>query len=1105
MRQVYVDVSLVPKPSQDTVHEPYVGIDATSAYNDRRTLESFLGNHRRLAVIGGPGTGKTTLVRNTALICSRRGWRIWKRTTLPILLYMRDHAEMILSQASQSLAEVAVSAGWLAGKIPAVWVEKRLDRGGCIVLLDGLDEVADESHRGQVVAWVKRQIERYPYNDYVLTSRPYGYLSNPLPNAEVLQVRRFTGGQISHFLHNWYYAIECRAVGAKGARVRAISSRKADDLFHRIRQQSALHDLAANPLLLTMVANVHRYRGQLPGSRSELYAEMCDVLLHRRQEAKDLENTTGLRGHQKEHVMRHLALDMMTAQVRDIHAADAERAIQKSLRLVSPGLSPVTFLQDVCRSGLLVEREHDIYAFAHLTLQEYLAAAQIREKRQLLSLLTDNVDDVWWRECTLLWAAAADATPVIEACLISGSYRALTLAFDCADEAREVDPGVRGRLEEFLSNTDAAEKVDVARRRLVDGVKATRFLRDTIWIDEGSAVCAQAVSNELYGLFVRNELAAGRYVYNPALRDVTLGYENSMPAVGANLGEVERFVAWLNSLFDGGQAYRLPDAEEVSSPAVKLVKGIGKNTIWIRNKAELSLFRPEVAPWPYAASSEDVRRYPVRDRKQTSLNLRLALVTPGLEFDRILVYGHALATARAQMVHQERDNPKIGVYKLMLMLELGRSLLRPPNQARAQHIEDLRGLLNSQRATASEVRARSESLASELGLDFTFLQDTTSYVDPFAYDKALKAAIEHAQPELGERNHPEILARANALDRQLDFALGIGHKAFPYRDFAIGLDFCRNLNDGLSLESAHEAVHKLCSILKTACDGGGRASSVASLAQEVARIGDVARDVQHALGHVRHYENEDELRSYGSLNVYLDSICKMADSLSRNLTSDLASALDNGFISDLEAALGRAYARACDLERAIEVSTTRRRELEDMVDLANDLDLASELSLQTRVKEIHVLVRSYRIILRLWKPQASRSLGELDEYIADLLAKHPISTPIRENPRNILKGAIHEVQRSQHRQPSQVFGYQVSRLKEVDSFIGKIFDGIVPINGESMAVARMELIATLAMLDKVGNNKAGVLVAQSFASLVALQEHAEGSLRANEIILLGPA
>ncbi|MEU7661934.1 hypothetical protein AB0B60_26120, partial [Streptomyces lincolnensis] len=33
----------------------------------------------------------------------------------------------------------------------------------------------------------------------------------------------------------------------------------------------------ANPLLLTMIANVHRYRGQLPGSRAELYAEMCDA------------------------------------------------------------------------------------------------------------------------------------------------------------------------------------------------------------------------------------------------------------------------------------------------------------------------------------------------------------------------------------------------------------------------------------------------------------------------------------------------------------------------------------------------------------------------------------------------------------------------------------------------------------------------------------------------------------------------------------------------------------------------------------------------------------------------------------------------------------
>jgi hypothetical protein len=37
-----------------------------------------------------------------------------------------------------------------------------------------------------------------------------------------------------------------------------------------------------------MIATVHRYRGALPGSRVDLYGEICQVMLWRRQEAKNL-------------------------------------------------------------------------------------------------------------------------------------------------------------------------------------------------------------------------------------------------------------------------------------------------------------------------------------------------------------------------------------------------------------------------------------------------------------------------------------------------------------------------------------------------------------------------------------------------------------------------------------------------------------------------------------------------------------------------------------------------------------------------------------------------------------------------------------------------
>src|SRR6185312_315622 len=175
-------------------------------------------------------------------------------------------------------------------------------------------------------------------NEYIVTSRPHGYLDRPLARANVLQVRRFTDGQVEQFVHGWYAAVESRARLPEDVddRVHGLASARADDLIARLRAQPALYDLAANPLLLTMIVTVHKYRGELPGTRAALYAEICDVLLHRRQEAKGLVQAgTGLRGEQKELVMRALAWQMMRRKTSELSETDVGRIMRPVLAEVS--------------------------------------------------------------------------------------------------------------------------------------------------------------------------------------------------------------------------------------------------------------------------------------------------------------------------------------------------------------------------------------------------------------------------------------------------------------------------------------------------------------------------------------------------------------------------------------------------------------------------------------------------------------------------------------------------------------------------------------------------------------------------------------------------
>src|SRR5262249_56049933 len=77
----------------------------------------------------------------------------------------------------------------LKAREPEGWWEQQLYGGRCLVLLDGLDEVAVEEHRRAVVDWITRQIAMYPKNDYVATSRPHGDRTAEITRAPEVQVR----------------------------------------------------------------------------------------------------------------------------------------------------------------------------------------------------------------------------------------------------------------------------------------------------------------------------------------------------------------------------------------------------------------------------------------------------------------------------------------------------------------------------------------------------------------------------------------------------------------------------------------------------------------------------------------------------------------------------------------------------------------------------------------------------------------------------------------------------------------------------------------------------------------------------------------------------
>ena len=92
---------------------------------------------------------------------------------------------------------------------------------------------------------------------------------------------------MKRFIQNWYLETEIRTQGNNDdLGVKEDAKQQADDLIKRVRDSTSLTAMAVNPLLLTMIATVHRRGSALPGRRVELYKEIFQVLLEKRQRAK---------------------------------------------------------------------------------------------------------------------------------------------------------------------------------------------------------------------------------------------------------------------------------------------------------------------------------------------------------------------------------------------------------------------------------------------------------------------------------------------------------------------------------------------------------------------------------------------------------------------------------------------------------------------------------------------------------------------------------------------------------------------------------------------------------------------------------------------------
>jgi formylglycine-generating enzyme required for sulfatase activity len=414
-----------------------------------------LNGNNKLALLGNPGSGKTSVVHILALAMAgellrspddnldtltapiQRGveekspqTQRWDHgTLLPVRIVLRELATELPD------ADAAIDASTLLGHVERQLQtagldeflphlkQELLERGG-LILLDGLDEVPDAQDRR---ARIKRAVESFAQTfqrcRYLATSRTYAYQQQDwkLRGFAETQLLSFQPWQIEAFVAAWYGQMTA---------LQRLTAADAEDRAARLTAAAVnnprIRELAERPLLLTLIAKLQTEKGgTLPEQPEELYARAVDLLLDEWESTKPRRTADG--GTEPEpslaeylrvgrdrirKVLDQLAFEAHRDQAEATGTANiaGERLVAALLAATPDRDVKAKRLADYLshRAGLLNEHGNGVFQFPHRTFQEYLAACHLTDDDfpdQLATLARH--DPQRWREVVRLAAAKA--------------------------------------------------------------------------------------------------------------------------------------------------------------------------------------------------------------------------------------------------------------------------------------------------------------------------------------------------------------------------------------------------------------------------------------------------------------------------------------------------------------------------------------------------------------------------------------------------------------------------------------------------------------------------------------------------------------------------
>lgn len=350
--------------------------------------------YQKLLVWGSPGAGKTTFLKHLAIHAANL-----QNQPIPVLISLKSFAstedkpnliDFIQQEFIQFVAE------------PSQIIRNLLELGRFLILLDGLDEVA-ETESDRIYHSINNLVEQYPKNIFVLTCRSgaSGYTFEHFTEVEIAD---FNETQVLLFVKKWFASCQEPELGEK--------------FLAEIERNISIKELTTSPLLLTMLCLVFADNFDFPRNRYLLTEDAVNILLRKWDATRRIDRNSAskfnLPYQRKVNLLSQIAYEAFNQEPQKYlwHQIELEKIIQNYLENILE-LAPETLADDSqeilqaieANHGLLIKQAQELYSFSHLTFQEYFVAHYIVESRNtetLNAVIQQHLTNRQWREVFLM-------------------------------------------------------------------------------------------------------------------------------------------------------------------------------------------------------------------------------------------------------------------------------------------------------------------------------------------------------------------------------------------------------------------------------------------------------------------------------------------------------------------------------------------------------------------------------------------------------------------------------------------------------------------------------------------------------------------------------